>query len=90
MCALHKDPSDARKLRPLGIPSAIRRITAICILQQYKGQFAKYLAPFNYAFGVHGGVDFVANTMRLGVDKYITSKEKLGQLPSRALISLDI
>jgi hypothetical protein len=90
MCALHKDPTNKRKLRPLGIPSAIRRITAICILHQYKGQFAKYLAPFNYAFGVHGGVDFVANTMRLGVDKYITTPENKGEIPSRALISLDI
>ena len=43
-----------------------------------------------YAFGVHGGIDFVANTMCLGVDRYITSPKNKGELPSRALISLGI
>ena len=90
LVALHKDPTDPLKLRPLGIPSAIRRITAISILHMYKSRFAKYLLPFNFAFGIHGGVDFITTTLRLAVDKYMIQPEKAGRLPSRALVSLDI
>lgn len=87
---LHKDVNNPDKLRPLGIPSAIRRIAAASILHVYRGRFANYLLPFNFAFGIGGGLDLVTNTMTLGVDKFITVPESKGLLPSRALISLDI
>jgi hypothetical protein len=89
MVALRKSETDPRKLRPLGIPSAIRRITAVAILQIYRSRFANNLLPFNYAFGVSGGVDFVASSVRLGVEKYIQNENDT-VLPSRSLVSLDI
>ena len=52
MVAFHKDITDKTKLRPLGIPSAIRRITAVAILHKFKGDFATHLLPFNYALSV--------------------------------------
>ena len=90
LVALEKDPTDLSKLRPLGVPSAIRRIAAILLLHQYRSKFAEYLLPFNYAIGVNGGIDIITNTMRLGVEKYITNLENSGRFPSRALVSLDI
>jgi hypothetical protein len=90
LVALHKDPTNDLKLRPLGIPSAIRRIMAIAVLQLYRGRFAEHLLPFNYAFGVHGGVDFITTTLRLGIEDYMTKPEALNGLPTRSLISLDI
>ena len=90
LVALEKDPSNKRKLRPLGIPSAIRRITAVCIISKYRATFAEHLLPFNYALGVSGGVDFIVNAVRLGVDKYISEPERNGNSPTRSLISLDI
>ena len=36
LVALSKDPTDQSKIRPLGIPSAIRRITAIATIHTYK------------------------------------------------------
>ena len=90
LVALSKDPTDQSKIRPLGIPSAIRRITAIATIHTYKQQFAKYLLPFNVAIGVNGGVDIVTNTFRLGVERYISRPERDGDTPTRALISLDI
>ena len=90
LVALEKDPSNKQKLRPLGIPSAIRRITAVCIISKYRATFAEHLLPFNYALGVSGDVDFVVNTVRLGVDKYISEPERNGNSPTRSLISLDI
>jgi len=90
LVALQKDPKDFTKLRPLGVPSALRRITAVLILMNYRGDFAKYLLPHNYAIGVNGGIDVITHTIRLGVDKFITQKERNKELPTRALVSLDI
>jgi hypothetical protein len=39
---------------------------------------------------VSGGVDIIIKTVQLAVDKYIIEKEANGELPSRALVSLDI
>ena len=93
LVALSKDPTDHTKLRPLGIPSAIRRITAVAVIHVNQRRFAQYLLPFNVAIGVNGGIDLITNTFRLGVERYITNKEdpnKENSTPTRALVSLDI
>ena len=90
LVALEKDPDDNTKLRPLGIPSAVRRITANTIANETKAQFADHLLPYNYAVGIKGGIDFITSTVRLAVEKYITNQTELGLLPTRALVSLDI
>ena len=46
--------------------------------------------PFNYAVGFNGGVDTITNTIRLGVDKFINEEQQNNNLPTRALVSLDI
>ena len=88
--AFHKDPTNKRKLRPIGVPSAIRRITANLLINKNKYDFASYLLPYNYAVGVSGGITTIVNTLRLGVDKFISQPQRQGKLPSRALVSLDI
>ena len=88
--ALQKDPEDLKKLRPIGIPSAVRRIAAALVVGKYKSDFADFLLPHNYAIGTNGGIDFITNTMRLGVEKFISAPEARGDLPTRALVSLDI
>jgi hypothetical protein len=90
LVALEKDPDDKTKLRPLGVPSAIRRISGILILKEYAPTFAEYLLPYNYAIGVNGGIDLVIKSIQLAVDRYIIEPENNGDLPSRALVSLDI
>ena len=99
LVGLHKDdpstqsgrrPVELPPVRPINIPSAIRRIAAISVLFLLRGQFASTLLPLNYAFGVHGGVDFITTTMRLGVEKYITAPERDEAIPTRSLVSLDI
>ena len=90
LVALEKDPEDKTKLRPLGVPSAIRRIAGIVVLAEYSSTFAEHLLPFNFAVGVGGGCDVIIKTLQLAVDKYITQREKNGDLPSRSLVSLDI
>ena len=49
---LHKDTNDNTKLRPIGIPTAIRRIIASHIAKQWRDKFALHLLPYNYAVGV--------------------------------------
>jgi hypothetical protein len=46
--ALEKDPEDKTKLCPIGVPSAIGRITAIIVLKEGSPIFADHLLPFNY------------------------------------------
>ena len=88
--ALEKDPNDKTKLRPLGVPSAIRRIAANIVLHQYRSIFAEHILPFNFAIGIGGGCDVIVKTLQLAVDKYIIEPENNGDLPTRALVSLDI
>ena len=90
MVALRKSETNPTKLRPLGIPSAIRRVAAKAILHMFRTRFAQHLLPFNFAFGVNGGMDLIISTMRIGIDRYIAQPEASGQLPSRVLLSLDI
>ena len=53
LVAHEKDPEDTTKLRPLGIPSAIRRITAIALLKQFTPLFTRDLLPYNFPVRVH-------------------------------------
>ena len=71
MMALQKFKTDPHKYRPLGNPSAIRRIMDVAILHIYQASFANHLLPFNYAFVISGGTDFVASTVQLSVDKEV-------------------
>jgi hypothetical protein len=43
--ALHKDPNDLRKLRPIGIRSALRRITAALAITVLSGDAAQFFLP---------------------------------------------
>jgi hypothetical protein len=87
---LHKDPNDTRKLRPIGIPTAIRRIIARHIAQQWKEKFALHLLPFNFAVGVPNGMDFIVKSMQLSIDRFIKTKQSLNSLPTRAAVFVDL
>ena len=78
LVALEKDPNDLSKLQPVGVPSAIRRIAAVLILQSHCSSFAQYLLPFNYAIGVNGGIDMITTGIRLGVEKSLHPPKRKG------------
>ncbi len=90
LVALHKDVTNLKKLRPIGVPTAIRRVTAALLINKNKSDFTSHLLPFNYALGVHGGINTVVNTFRNGTYKYITQPQLDNKRPTRALVSLDI
>jgi hypothetical protein len=87
---LHKDPNDLTKLRPIGIPSAIRRIIASHIAKHWKDKFALHLLPYNFAVGIPNGMDFIIKTMQLSIEKFIDIPQQNNQLPSRAAIFVDL
>ncbi|EJK62496.1 hypothetical protein THAOC_16889 [Thalassiosira oceanica] len=62
---LYKDPSDPSKLRPIGVPSALRRIIASHVAKVYKDTFAAHLLPFNFAVGVERGMTFATLVTQL-------------------------
>lgn len=88
---LHKDINDASKLRPIGIPTAIRRLIARHVAQTFKSKkFAEFLLPYNFAVGIPNGGVTIINAIQLGIEKYITNREKDDQLPTRAAVFLDL
>ena len=87
---LHKDEKDLYKLRPIGVPTALRRIITNHIARSYRRKFSFDLLPFNYAIGIDSGMDFVVKASQLSVEKYITSKQNKGEAPSRCFVSLDL
>jgi hypothetical protein len=87
---LEKDPHDKSKLRPIGVPTAIRRLLASHIAKTSRVKFARHLLPYNYAIGVPGGMDFIVKAIQLQVDRFITQPQLLGDSPTRCLISLDL
>ena len=87
---LYKDPEDLTKLRPLGIPSAMRRIIATHVTKESSIRFAQSLLPYNFAIGVNGGMNFIIKTMQLAMEKFITKPQEDDQLPTRAAFFADI
>jgi len=87
---LHKDSNDPSKLRPLGVPTAIRRIIGNHIAKSFKQRLAHILLPLNYAVGVPNGQDFVIKATQLAIDKFITAPQSKGQLPTRAVVFTDM
>ena len=87
---LHKDPDDPSKLRPIGIPSALRRLICSHVAKSWSSTFARHLLPFNWAVGIDNGMDFAVRVTQLLVERYITGPQSKGDAPSRVLLSLDI
>jgi hypothetical protein len=87
---LHKDPLDPTKLRPLGIPNAIRRLIASHVARKLRQKFANHLLPYNYAVDVPDGSDFVVKAMQLSIEKYIDIPQQTNCLPTRAAIFFDL
>jgi hypothetical protein len=87
---LHKDPHDEKKLRPIGIPTAIRRIIATHVANKWKDKFALHLLPYNFAVGVPNGMDFTIKCMQLSFKKIIIAREQRNKLPSRAAIFVNL
>ena len=43
----------------------------MAVLYLNKTRFAEHLLPFNFAFGINGGLDLITSTVRLGIERYI-------------------
>jgi hypothetical protein len=87
---LHKDPTDPSKLRPLGIPTAIRRLIATHVARTFKKKIAYHLFPYNFAVGIEDGANFVVKAMQLAVEKYIDTPQRTNGLPTRAAVFFDL
>ena len=87
---LHKDISDNKKLRPIGIPTAIRRIMASHIAHHWKDKFALHLLPYNFAVGVPNGMDFIIKTMQLSIERFIKQPQQHNKAPTRAAVFVDL
>jgi hypothetical protein len=87
---IHKDEHDSRKLRPIGIPTAIRRIIASHVAQTWKNKFALHLLPYNFAVGIPNGMDFIIKSMQLSIERFIDQPQKNNTIPTRAAVFVDL
>ena len=87
---LYKDPDDPTKLRPIGIPSAIRRIITSHVASCGKSSYAIDLLPYNFAIGVDQGMDFIIKATQLGIERYIQKPQLRNDAPTRAAVYLDL
>jgi hypothetical protein len=87
---LHKDPTDTTELRPLGIPTAIRRLIASHVAHTLRDKFASHLLPYNYAVGIPNGSNFVIKAMQLSIEKFIQTPQRTNTLPSHAAVFFDL
>ncbi|MGH7974035.1 MAG: hypothetical protein ACREBR_00815 [bacterium] len=92
LIALQKDRINPLKLRPIAIGSALRRLVSGWISRVHRNYIAEKLAPFQFGIGVPGGLDFVAISTSLLLDKYVTRSidEARTNPPTRALVLLDL
>lgn len=88
---LYKDPDDPSKLRPISIPTAMRRLLGNHITKEYNSKFAMHLCPKQWAIGIPGGADFIVKTVQLGIDTFIQQPQQSvpPQLPTRAAVFFD-
>lgn len=87
--ALHKDPNDPDKLRPIGIGTAYRRLLGVVIMAHLKAAFATYLLPFGqFGIGIKGGINFILHSTLAQLQCYVAPED--GTIPTRALVLLDL
>jgi hypothetical protein len=85
--ALHKDPNNLDKLRPIGIGTALRRITAACLMTQFGSTIAEVLLPHGQlGIAISGGLDFICHSTQAQLETFMPTP----QASTRALLSLDI
>jgi hypothetical protein len=84
--ALHKDPNDPEKLRPLGIGTAFRRISAALAITMLGFDAAEFLLPQGqFGIGIPSGLDYIIHTTMADIERYLSLSS-----PTRALLMLDI
>jgi hypothetical protein len=87
---LHKDPTNKSKLRPLGIPTAIRCLVPSHVAHTYRKKFARHMLPFNCAVGTPNGTNLIINTMQLQVEKYISHPQSTSTTASHTAVFFDL
>jgi hypothetical protein len=89
--ALHKDPDDASKLRPLGIGTAYRRIAGAYVMNKFAPRFSALLVQEGqFGVAIPGGINFLLHTSQAQLFQYIDRPLEAGTCPHRALLLLDI
>ena len=85
--ALHKDIQQPAKLRPIGIGTALRRLTGAALMHQHRTTLAAYFLPQGqFGVGIKGGIDILLHATSNDVHNLITTPAN----PQHVLLSLDI
>jgi hypothetical protein len=86
MVALHKDPTDHTKLRPISMGSALRHVTGKYVMELYGPAFAKFLLPQGqFGIALKGSLQLMVDTARTQLHRHINTSQ-----PTRALLLLNM
>ncbi len=84
--AMCKDPNDHDKLRPLGIGSSFRRISAALAITVLGFDAAEFLLPQGqFGIGVPSGLDCITHSTMADLERHLDSTA-----PTRALLMLSL
>jgi len=88
LMALHKDyPARPKKLRPIAIGSAFRRLLLRHMVKTSARSIAAHCLPYQFAIGTSGGTDFIIHTLMAAVQALSTPPASLSE--RIALLKLD-
>ena len=62
---LYKDETDPTKLRPIGVPTAIRWIITNHIARTFCRKIVHHLLPYNFVVRIDNGMNFVSKLLSL-------------------------
>ena len=90
--ALHKDKNNHENVRPLGIGTAYRRVTAASVISAQAADFAEFLLPQGqFGINIPSGLDYIIHSTYTDLERFVTfDPDDTSKLPTRAVLFLDI
>jgi hypothetical protein len=89
--AVHNDPDNPDKLRPIGIGSAWRWLSSAVITALFSNTFAEFLLPQGqFGMSMRSGLNFMAHTATCQFDSFITKPFSNHLPPDRASLLIDL
>ncbi|KAL7552565.1 hypothetical protein ACHAWF_015801 [Thalassiosira exigua] len=85
LLCLYKDPWNPSKLRPIGVPTALRRIVASHIVQYGRDRFVRDLLPHRFAIGVKGDMNSSLRPPSLQRRDTLSCQSSVANAPCAAL-----
>lgn len=86
---LHKDLQHLEKIRPILIGTGQRRFISSITAREYSGTFARYLFPYQFAFGIPSGMNLVIHSICALAESFVPGASPQSSA-TRVVLQLDL